>query len=90
MRVRLPEGIATGGGTTKFRDVFVEPGTTATRLFRKNDARPTATPWSDAPAELGISGEGGAENPADRGCRGAAPRRSTSTCSTSSATSWAR
>ena len=38
MRVTLPVGIATGGGTTKFRDVFVEPGTDATRLFRKNDA----------------------------------------------------
>ena len=38
MRVRLPEGIATGGGTTKFRDLFLEPGTTAQRLFRKNDA----------------------------------------------------
>ncbi len=29
MRVTLPVGIATGGGTTKFRDVFVEPGTDA-------------------------------------------------------------
>ena len=65
MRVRLPEAIATGGGTTKFRDVFVEPGTTATRLFRKNDLAAITTPWSDARAELGISGEAGAKNPAD-------------------------
>ncbi|RKQ86500.1 putative extracellular nuclease [Solirubrobacter pauli] len=65
MRVTLPVGIATGGGTTKFRDVFVEPGTDATRLFRKNDAAAVTTPWSDAPAELGISPDGGAGNPAD-------------------------
>ena len=65
MRVTLPVGIATGGGTTKFRDVFVEPGTDATRLFRKNDAAAVSTPWSDAPAELGISPDGGAGNPAD-------------------------
>ncbi|MDA0181780.1 lamin tail domain-containing protein [Solirubrobacter phytolaccae] len=65
MRVTLPVGIATGGGTTKFRDVFVEPGTDATRLFRKNDAAAETTPWSDAPAELGISPDGGAGNPAD-------------------------
>ena len=65
MRVQLPVGIATGGGTTKFRDVFVEPGTTATRLFRKNDQAAIDTPWSDAPAELGISPDAGAGNPAD-------------------------
>jgi predicted extracellular nuclease len=65
MRVTLPVGIATGGGTTKFRDVFVEPGTDATRLFRKSDAAAVSTPWSDAPAELGISPDGGAGNPAD-------------------------
>lgn len=65
MRVTLPVGIATGGGTTKFRDVFVEPGTDATRLFRKNNAAAVTTPWSDAPAELGISPDGGAGNPAD-------------------------
>jgi predicted extracellular nuclease len=65
MRVTLPVGIATGGGTTKFHDVFVEPGTDATRLFRKNDAAAETSPWSDAPAELGISPDGGAGNPAD-------------------------
>jgi predicted extracellular nuclease len=65
MRVRLPEGIATGGGTTKYRDVFVEPGTTATRLFRKNEPAAETTPWSDAPAELGVSPDGGAGNPDD-------------------------
>ena len=65
MRVRLPEGIATGGGTTKFRDLFLEPGTTAQRLFRKNDAAAETTPWSDAPAEIGVSPDGGAGNPAD-------------------------
>ena len=65
MRVQLPEGIATGGGTTKFNDVFVEPGTTAQRLFRKNDPLANDTPWHDAPAELGIAPDGGAGNPAD-------------------------
>ena len=65
MRVRLVEGIATGGGTTKFRDLFLEPGTTAQRLFRKNDAAAETTPWSDAPAEIGVSPDGGAGNPAD-------------------------
>ena len=65
MRVTLPVGIATGGGTTKFRDVFVEPGTNAQRLFRKNNQAAIDTPWSDAPAELGISPDGGAHNPAD-------------------------
>jgi predicted extracellular nuclease len=65
MRVRLPEAIATGGGTTKFHDVFVEPGTTAQRLFRKNDAAAESTPWSDKPAEIGIAPDGGAGNPTD-------------------------
>ena len=65
MRVTLPDGIATGGGTTKFRDVFVEPGTNAQRLFRKNNQAAIDTPWSDAPAELGIAPDGGAHNPAD-------------------------
>jgi predicted extracellular nuclease len=65
MRVRLPEAIATGGGTTKFHDVFVEPGTTAQRLFRKNDPAAVTTPWSDAPAEIGIAPDAGAGNPAD-------------------------
>ena len=65
MRVRLPEGIATGGGTTKFRDLFLEPGTTARRLFRKNEPAAETTPWSDAPAEIGVSPDGGAGNPPD-------------------------
>ena len=65
MRVQLPEGIATGGGTTKFSDVFLEPGTTAERLFRKNTRRADETPWYDKPAELGIAPDGGAGNPAD-------------------------
>ena len=38
MRVRLAAGIATGGGTTKFRDVFLRPAPAAQRLFRKNSA----------------------------------------------------
>ena len=38
---------------------------TAQRLFRKNDAAAETTPWSDAPAEIGISPDGGAGNPAD-------------------------
>jgi predicted extracellular nuclease len=65
MRVRLAEGIATGGGTTKFREVFLRPGTTAQRLFRKNDAAAISTPWSDAPDELGVAPDGGAHNPPD-------------------------
>src|SRR3954469_1826899 len=65
MRVRLAEGIATGGGTTKFRDVYLRPGTQATRLFRKNSPAAITTPWSDAPDELGVAADGGAHNPAD-------------------------
>jgi predicted extracellular nuclease len=65
MRVRLAEGIATGGGTTKFHEVFLRPGTTAQRLFRKNDAAAITAPWSDAPDELGVAPDGGAHNPAD-------------------------
>src|SRR4051794_13112433 len=65
MRVQLPEGIATGGGTTKFNDVFLEPGTTARRLFRKNDPAANDTPWHDRPAELGVAPDGGAGNPVD-------------------------
>ena len=90
MRVRLLEGIATGGGTTKFRDLFLEPGTTAQRLFRKNDAAAETTPWSDAPAEIGVSPDGGAGNPADPRLPWRSRRRSTSTCSTSRATSSVR
>ncbi len=66
MRVRLADGIATGGGTTKFRDVFVQPGAGPfSRLFRKNSAAATTTPWSDAPDEIGIAADGGAHNPSD-------------------------
>jgi predicted extracellular nuclease len=66
MRVRLASGIATGGGTTKFRDVFLQPGAGPfSRLFRKNDAAADTTPWSDAPDEIGIAPDGGAHNPAD-------------------------
>ena len=65
MRVRLADGIATGGGTTKFRDVYLRPGTQATRLFRKNSPAAITTPWSDAPDELGVAADGGAHNPAD-------------------------
>ena len=91
MRVRLPEGIATGGGTTKFRDVFLEPGTTAQRLFRKNDAAAETTPWSDAPAEIGIVARRRRRQPGRSAPAVAlARRRSTSTCSTSRATSSAR
>jgi predicted extracellular nuclease len=66
MRVRLGSGIATGGGTTKFRDVFVQPGAGPfSRLFRKNSAAAITAPWSDAPDELGIAADGGAGHPAD-------------------------
>ena len=66
MRVTLPVGIATGGGTTKFRDVFVEPGTTpracSARTTRRRStrrgrtrppssaSRPTAAPQPGRPA----------------------------------------
>ena len=46
--------------------------------------RRTTTPWSDAPAELGIAPDGGAGNPADPRLPWFSTRRSTSTCSTSS------
>ena len=59
------EGIATGGGTTKFHDLFLEPGTTARRLFRQNDVAAENTPWYDAPAQIGVAPDGGAGNPAD-------------------------
>ncbi len=70
MRVSLPDGIATGGGTTKFRDVFVEPGTNAQRLFRKNNAAAESTPWSDAPAEIGMRPTAAPATRPIRGCRG--------------------
>jgi endonuclease/exonuclease/phosphatase family metal-dependent hydrolase len=66
MRVRLAEGIATGGGSTKFRDVYLRPGTgPGQRLFRKNSPAAITTPWSDAPDEIGVAADGGAHNPAD-------------------------
>ncbi len=66
MRVRLADGIATGGGTTKFRDVYVRPGAGPfSRLFRKNSPAAITTPWSDAPDEIGIAADGGAHNPTD-------------------------
>jgi endonuclease/exonuclease/phosphatase family metal-dependent hydrolase len=66
MRVRLADGIATGGGTTKFRDVYVRPGAGPfSRLFRKNNAAAVTAPWSDAPDEIGIAADGGAHNPGD-------------------------
>jgi predicted extracellular nuclease len=63
MRVSLDEGIATGGGTTKFNDVYLQPGHTAARLFRKNSPAADTTPWTDAPDELGIAPDGGAHDP---------------------------
>jgi predicted extracellular nuclease len=65
MRVRLAEGIATGGGTTKFRDVYLEPGTVAQRLFRKSVPTAETKPWLDSPQEIGIAADGGAGNPLD-------------------------
>ena len=87
----LPVGIATGGGTTKFRDVFVEPGTTRPAPV------PQEQPGGDRHAVVGRARR--ARHRARR--RRAQPgrpapdvvqrrRRSTSTCSTSSATSSAR
>lgn len=38
MRVTLPVGIANSGGTTKFGEVFLTPGTTKQRVFRQNPA----------------------------------------------------
>ena len=74
MRVQLPVGIATGGGTTKFRDLFIEPGTNARRLFRQNKDAAITSPWSDAPASR-RRGEGGGNNPADPRIRGSARLR---------------
>ena len=65
MRVKLDEGIANGGGTTKFRDVYLTPGHTAQRLFRQNVATADSKPWLDQPQEIGIAPDGGAGNPAD-------------------------
>ncbi len=65
MRVKLGDGTATGGGTTKFRDVFFEPGAKTQRLFRQNVATADDEPWLDAPAEMGAAPDGGAGNPAD-------------------------
>jgi endonuclease/exonuclease/phosphatase family metal-dependent hydrolase len=64
MRVKLDEGIANGGGTTKFRDVFLTPGHTAQRLFRQGNAS-DSQPWLDQPQEIGVAPDGGAHNPAD-------------------------
>ena len=51
MRVKLDEGIATGGGTTKFRDVFLKPGHTAPAAVpQERDRRGRAQPWTDQPA----------------------------------------
>src|SRR6202012_338795 len=66
MRVHLAEGIATGGGTTKFNDVYLEPGSTVQqRLFRKNVPTAESQPWLDDPEEIGIAPDGGAGNPLD-------------------------
>jgi hypothetical protein len=54
MRVKLDEGIANGGGTTKFREVFLTPGHTAQRLFRQQNASDSA-PWLDQPQEIGVA-----------------------------------
>ena len=75
MRVKLPEGIATGGGTTKFNDVFLEPGTTAQRLFRKDNPLANNTPWHDAPAEPGSPPTAAPATRPTRACRGRARRR---------------
>jgi predicted extracellular nuclease len=65
MRVKLLKGVANGGGTTKFRDVYVTPGDTAQRLFRQNTSTADAKPWLDQPQEIGIAPDGGAGNPQD-------------------------
>jgi predicted extracellular nuclease len=65
MRVKLDKGIANGGGTTKFREVFLTPGDTPERLFRKNVTTADDQPWLDQPQEIGASPDGGAHNPAD-------------------------
>jgi predicted extracellular nuclease len=65
MRVKLLKGVADGGGTTKFRDVYVTPGDTAQRLFRQNVSTADTKPWLDQPQEIGIAPDGGAGNPED-------------------------
>ena len=91
MRVQLPEGIATGGGTTKFRDVFLEPGTTRAAAVpqERRGGRDDAVVTTRRPRSASRPTAAPATRPT-RACRGAARRRSTSTCSTSPATSSAR
>src|SRR5262249_57474896 len=51
MRVSLDEGIATGGGTTKFNDVYLQPGDTGTRPFRPDTPATQTTPPTHPPDE---------------------------------------
>jgi predicted extracellular nuclease len=59
MRVTLPVGIANSGGTTKFGELFVTPGTTKGRIFRQNAAVSNLALIDDA-------GAGDPANPYDR------------------------
>ena len=87
MRVRLLEGIATGGGTTKFNDVFVEPARRPSACSARTIPRPTIRRgMTRRPRSASRPTAAPATRPT-RGCRGRARRRSTWTCSTSSATS---
>lgn len=55
MRVRLKQGIANSGGTSKFGELFLTPGSTLRRVFR-----------TDAAADLiGTDADAGAGNPAN-------------------------
>lgn len=59
MRVTLPVGIANSGGTTKFGELFVTPGTEKDRIFRQNPAVSNLALIDDA-------GAGDPVNPYDR------------------------
>jgi predicted extracellular nuclease len=53
MRVRLAEGIANSGGTNKFNELYLQPGTTPQRLFRGDVANDV----------IGLAADAGAGNP---------------------------
>ncbi|MBJ7471284.1 MAG: lamin tail domain-containing protein, partial [Solirubrobacteraceae bacterium] len=56
MRVTLPVGTANSGGTSKFGELFVTPGTTKQRVFRQNPAPSLISLIDDA-------GSGDPDNP---------------------------
>ncbi len=55
MRVTLPVGTANSGGTSKFGELFVTPGTTKQRVFRQNPA----------PSLIGLIDDAGSGDPSN-------------------------